>query len=146
MPEIVGVDLGVRVAHVSTSLACFSFTSKKEWPRYKQLQNIADQFYTRFGSDDCYLFVEEPVVAGARNLRVSLQMAQLGGAILASVPGEFVPVSTWKKATVGKGNARKEDVRNWLRDNEKTKDEYEKAKGSQDWIDASCIRLYGINR
>lgn len=139
MKEVIGVDLGVRSAHISTAMGCFTFESEKDWPRGRQIQYIYDCMTERFIGNLYYAFVEEPVVAGARNLRTSLRIAQVSGAVLSAVEGELVPVSTWKKATVGSGNASKDDVRDWLSD----KPEYSKAKESQDWIDATCLRLYG---
>lgn len=139
MPTIIGIDLGVRTAHVSTPRHCFTIGLKpKAGSRCEEIQCIYDGIEDRFGADT-YAFVEEPVVAGARNLRTSLRIAQISGAVLSAINGELVPVSTWKKAIVGKGNAKKEEVKAWL----KTQPEYDMAFSSQDWIDATCLRLYG---
>ena len=137
--QLIGIDLGVRSVHVSTDTYCTTFAAPiKKWPRYQEIQYLCDMVSEQF-SGDYYAYVEEPVVAGARNLRVSLRIAQVGGAVLSVVNGEFVPVSTWKKATVGKGNAPKSDVKKWL----EGRPEYIMASSSQDWVDATCIRLYG---
>jgi Holliday junction resolvasome RuvABC endonuclease subunit len=141
--EIIGIDLGVRVAHVSTARHCFSVGLKpKQGTRYEEIQCIAQALKTEADTEwgsDVYAYVEEPVVAGARNLRTSLRMAQVSGAILSVMSGELVPVSTWKKAVVGKGNATKDDVRAYLQ----SQPEFKETHGKQDWIDATCIRLYG---
>jgi len=137
--EIIGVDLGVRSVHVSTQSHCFTYAADKKLERYQQIQYIYESMYDRFLHDRIYAFVEEPVVAGARNLRTSLQIAQISGAVLSVFDGTLVPVSTWKKEIVGKGNATKDDIKEYL----KTQPEYEFTKGKQDWIDATCIRLYG---
>ena len=52
-----------------------------------------------------------------------------------------VNVSSWKKAVVGKGNADKEQVAEFLR--LRWNALYESASGNQDVYDASCIALYG---
>jgi len=93
-----------------------------------------------------YFFIEEPLVG--RGVRSSLQLAQMAGALIYSLGQrnlgaftELVPVSRWKGRTVGKGNASKEDVKDWLKS---THPGYAAACGdSQDLIDATCIALYG---
>lgn len=143
MPEIIGIDLGVRSAHISTSRGCYTFGSKlRELSRDKELQHIYDSMSERFTGCGYYAFVEEPVVAGARNLRTSLRIAQISGAVLAAVPGELVPVPRWKKEVVGKGNATKEEVREWL----ESQPGYENPLSSQDHVDATCLRFYGQMR
>jgi Holliday junction resolvasome RuvABC endonuclease subunit len=93
------------------------------------------------------VFCEEPVAAGARNLRTYGQLAMTVGAIISAV-AEYtprcylVPVAKWKMNTVGKGNASKTEVGLWLN---QTHPRYAAACGGrQDLIDACCISLYGI--
>ena len=90
------------------------------------------------------LFIEEPVVAGARNLRSSLLIAQVCGAILAGLPirrSYLVPVSSWKKTVVGHGNASKSEVRDHLDAWYPALASY--AGDSQDLYDALGIALHG---
>ena len=142
MLKIIGIDLGVRTAHISTKRHCFTIGLKpKQGTRDEEIQCIYDGISERFDGN-YYAYIEEPVVAGARNLRTSLRIAQISGAVLSAVNGELVPVSTWKKEVVGKGNAKKEEIREWL----KTQPEYKYASSSQDWIDATCLRLYGESK
>ena len=146
MPNIIGVDLGVRTAHISTSRYCFSIGLKpKQGDRWEEIQTIKycleNEIDTELGPD-VYAYVEEPLVAGVRNLRTSLRIAQIAGAVLSVVKGEFVPVSAWKKATVGKGNAKKEEVFQWAT----ARKIYTKPFASQDHADATCLRLYGLGQ
>lgn len=138
--KIVGIDLGVRSVHVSMLPYDMSIAAKKG-KRSEEVLHIASQLGQLYTSD-WLAYIEEPVVAGARNLRTSLQIAQIAGVVM-SLVGDFVmvPVSTWKKTVVGKGNASKSDVAEWLRSNRP--DLYERTAGMQDKIDANCIRLYG---
>lgn len=95
-----------------------------------------------------YVFCEEPVVAGARNLRTSLKIAQAVGAIVSGAAHStlrtyLVPVSKWKKATCGSGSAGKPQVTDWLNH---THPAYAAAcGGKQDLVDACCIALYGLS-
>lgn len=91
------------------------------------------------------VFIEEPVVAGARNLRSSLLIAQVCGAVLVAAGMERVvrltPVSSWKKETVGNGNAGKQDVRDWL---DAAHPQVAAVCGhDQDLYDATCVALHG---
>lgn len=96
---------------------------------------------------DPVIYVEEPVLAGARNIRSTILIAQTVGMVLClNARVRVVPVSSWKKATVGKGNATKEDVTEWLR---REYPEYARScrdtqqRESQDLRDAAAIFLYG---
>ena len=87
------------------------------------------------------VWVEAPVVAGARNLQSTIKVAQVTGLVHALVPNTHqVAVSSWKKSTVGKGNADKQSVREWLA--REYPDLYA-ACTSQDHVDAACIALHG---
>lgn len=97
--------------------------------------------------DDVYVFIEGPLVAGARNIRTALKMAMAVGAIVSGVTRYtfrcyLVPVSKWKKATIGIGNASKDQVALWLN---QVYPAYAALCGaSQDLVDAACISRYGI--
>lgn len=91
------------------------------------------------------VFLEEPVVAGARNIRSTIKQAYLNGVVqevittygATCVP---TPINTWKASTVG-GGATKERVAAWLQ--EAWPLYYEAAAGDQDLIDAGAILLHG---
>ena len=86
------------------------------------------------------IFIEEP--PKVRNMRTFLHLAQTCGMVLSYPARTYcVPVASWKKATVGKGNASKEEVASWFR--EEYPAHYDLCAGDQDRVDAACICLYG---
>ena len=100
-----------------------------------------------FPGEEIVVFCEEPVSAGARNLRTYGQMAMSVGAIVAALTQHtprvyLVPVSKWKEVVVGKGNASKAEVALWL--NRVHPIYAAQCDGRQDLIDACCIALYGL--
>lgn len=88
-----------------------------------------------------FLYVEEPVLAGARNIRSTILCAESVGMVLSIRESVLVPVSTWKKSTVGKGNASKQDVSNWLQ--RAYPNYFDACAGDQDLIDAAAIFVHG---
>jgi|JI10StandDraft_1071094.scaffolds.fasta_scaffold1177556_1 Holliday junction resolvasome RuvABC endonuclease subunit len=136
--NVIGVDLGVRSVHVSTATNASTISVGKS-NRGEELRLLAIQFQSIFCQRDTIAFIEEPLMAGPRNIRTALQLAQVAGALMTTVPSYFVPVATWKKEIVGKGNAKKEEVAEFL----KAHHAFGHALHSQDLIDATCIRLYG---
>ena len=137
--NVLGIDLGTRSIHVSDGESCQTFISQKLNDRAAEVSFLFDCFIDVYGWR-WKGYIEEPVVAGARNLRVSLQIAQISGALLATGSGRLVPVTSWKKLIVGKGNANKAYVADWFEANHP--DAYKLIKGKQDHIDASCIQMY----
>ncbi len=138
MKKVIGVDLGVRSIHVSTSYNATTLSVDKT-TRGEELRHLLLQYEAIFMAHNTVAFIEEPLMAGPRNIRTALQMAQVAGALMTAMPSYLVPVTTWKKEIVGKGNAKKEEVAEWL----KERPEYVHTGGSQDLVDATCIRLYG---
>jgi Holliday junction resolvasome RuvABC endonuclease subunit len=96
---------------------------------------------------DPVIYCEEPVLAGARNIRSTILIAETVGMILSlHARVHIVPVSSWKKATVGKGNATKDEVTEWLRREHPDYASYcrdTQQRESQDLRDAAAIFLYG---
>lgn len=91
------------------------------------------------------VYVEAPVLAGARNIQSTIKVAAAYGAVLAAINGQHaqafeVPVSSWKLATVGKGNASKDDVSAWL--HAQHPHVYTECAGDQDLMDAACVALF----
>jgi len=157
---VVGIDPSTRGFHAVAliGIQARTYTVAVEWQKLG-LWALALQQVSRMASDmmasieedrgpdePVMVFIEEPLVAGRRNLRTALQMAQVVGAIVGMVVEwtnrvYLVPVSTWKVNTVGKGNASKEDVAGWLT---RYHSVYAAAcDGRQDLIDACCIACYG---
>lgn len=88
------------------------------------------------------IYCEEPVLAGARNIRSTILVAETVGMILSlNAEVRVVPVSSWKKATVGNGNATKDDVTRWL--NREHPEYAGHCRESQDLRDAAAIFIYG---
>lgn len=112
-------------------------------PRGQELRGLSFVLQALLAQDESpILFCEEAVVAGARNLRTSLQISQTVGVVLASTALSYlVPVSTWKIETVGKGNADKSSVMNWLRVG--YSGYFASCDGNQDIADAAAIAIYG---
>lgn len=96
-------------------------------------------------SEGDLVYVESPIVAGARNIQSTIKVAAAYGAVLAAINGQHaqafeVPVSSWKLATVGKGNASKDDVSAWL--HAQHPHVYTECAGDQDLMDAACVALF----
>ena len=94
--------------------------------------------------DDAIIYMESPVVG--RNAYSTIVQAQVGGAIMAAAENFgaqlfLVNVNSWKKEVIGKGNADKNEIAVWLKEN--WPDAYNSAAGDQDLIDASAINRYG---
>jgi len=91
---------------------------------------------------DGSIWVEAPVLAGVRNIQSTIKVAQTTGIVHAVLAQTHeVAVSSWKKRTVGQGNASKPQVRDWL--DEHHPDIARMCRGNQDLYDAACIALYG---
>jgi Holliday junction resolvasome RuvABC endonuclease subunit len=91
---------------------------------------------------DPVIYVEEPVLAGVRNIRTTILIAETVGMILSRhARVHVVPVDSWKQGTVGKGGVSKDDVAQWLSEEHP---EYAALCGSnQDLTDAAAIYVYG---
>lgn len=92
-----------------------------------------------------YAYVESPVV-GRAGVRSTMVQAFTSGAVQAALydagcDPQGANVSSWKKAVIGKGNATKDDVADWLQ--LRRPDLFRAAGGNQDVVDAACIALYG---
>ena len=136
----------------SRSLGVIGCGGRKPWSlkaatakgsRDLELRDLRDQLSQMFDVlPPGVVFVEEPVLAGARNIRSTILIAETVGMLL-TLPCRvyLVEISTWKKLTVGKGNASKEDVSSWL--SSEHPDYAAICEGDQDLIDAGAINVYG---
>lgn len=147
-----GVDYGVRSFHLAfvdgDDHWVSTYTCPKALTRGQELQymRLAIKGLIEEHGDEplapCY--IEEPVVAGVRNLRTAIMLAQTAGALATGVMNpRFVPVSTWKKGTVGRGNADKIGVSEWLSDLHPCY--FDNCGADQNRVDATCIAIYGAN-
>lgn len=155
---IAGVDLGVRKVAVSVIaddelLITKAFEVSAKLPRSTQLREVSHwtvELLNLYRPEAVY--VEEPLVG--RSTRVSLQIAQTAGAVLASLDllhspdGEYtrsylVSNTAWKKELLGKGGGKdiKLLIRKWL--DTEFPSYASKCDGDQDRYDASCIAIYG---
>jgi hypothetical protein len=140
---ILGIDPGGRKVTVFSGTEGVTFEAKPG-ERYGQLQYLDKVLRLHFAllpEPIERIYCEEPVVAGRRNLRVTIQIAETVGMVLSvGPPVTLVPVSSWKKVTVGKGNATKDDVKAWF------KQAYPESLqfGNQDVCDAAAIHAYGL--
>ena len=150
---VIGVDLGLRSAYFATidsdgelELSSVIYKPKKA-PRHIELQGIGHEAGALFNAYwQPMVVIESPIVAGVRNLQTTIGIAQTHGVVLSSCRSttpEQVAVAQWKKATVGRGNANKDDVSRWLQ--QRYPIYHEQCAGDQNWIDATCIALYGVS-
>jgi hypothetical protein len=145
MTIVWGIDLGVRSLYVARlvdgDLSLHSHNSLRihEQDRFVEL-SILRQWLGLFPPAGSW-YVEEPPLAGARNLQTFLHLAQVSGVVACCTPAVLVPVSSWKKGTVGNGAAGKELVAKWLR--ARFPRFYDQCDGDQNYIDATCIALWG---
>jgi Holliday junction resolvasome RuvABC endonuclease subunit len=143
-----GVDLGVRSLYVAriddSGLTLYSHDSLKihKQDRSAELQALSHWIQPLYLMGGLGLvYAEEPPLAGARNLQTFLHLSQVSGVVACSVPTTLVPVSSWKKGTVGDGAASKDLVAGWLL---RRHPAYSEAcRGDQNLVDATCIALYG---
>jgi len=140
----VGIDCGARkIAVVCPERDYYlAFEIKPiDYPRFYRLgREVLDSLAKTFHDEQWYM--EGAIVAGVKNLQSTIKVAQTTGLVRTMMPNVVeVAVSSWKKATVGKGNAKKEDVRLWLDTNHP--DMAARCGGNQDLYDAACIAIYG---
>lgn len=142
---VVGIDIGIRhfaIAKFDDSGITTHYHEVSKSTRYQELTQLKNLFQEHIHKQDT-VWIEEPPIAGSRNLRIGLQLAQTAGALMASspAPAYFVAVSQWKKAVVGKGNASKDEVNDFVALH--FPEYYKKSHKNQNIIDATCIGLYG---
>jgi Holliday junction resolvasome RuvABC endonuclease subunit len=144
---VIGIDVGIRsfaMVHLSESGFHIPMTySVPKGSRWYELQSLSNAAITIANDPDDICFIEEPPLAGSRNVRTALQLAQTCGALLGVIPVKcyLTSVGEWKKTVVGKGNATKEEVGEFL--NAHFPELYELCSKDQNLIDATCIALYG---
>lgn len=138
---IYGVDLGIRSLYVYGEDELFHLSVEKS-DRYTEIWRLSEMVFDTFNVEDL-VFYEEPVLAGPKNIRTMIGLAQVSGCLLASSVAKCyeVPVAKWKKEVIGKGNVTKGTVSDWLYMNDI--DTYTACGGDQNFMDAACIQKYG---
>lgn len=142
-----GVDLGVRSLTISSSGGKITQIEVPKRDRYVELRMLSRRISDVLCNDDDVVFIEEPPLAGSRNVRTLISLAQVSSVIMASSQAHcyFVEVARWKKDVIGMGNASKYLVSEWV---EKNDPEFfatnqSVRKGDQNSLDARCIEIYG---
>lgn len=138
-----GVDLGVRSAYAvglaESDVRISKLVLKRgEHSRSDELRLLHEWAIGLAGP----MYVEEPPLAGARNVRTFLGLAQVSGAICSVGAAELVPVSSWKLRVVGNGSASKDDVSRLFSKLDPVS--YRACGGDQNLIDAACLATYGV--
>ena len=119
------------------------------------IKNAAIEERCRYAIDWCneyvmgwyHVRVEAPVFVGQKGgLKALIPQAKVHGALVGASRGVSslsvgdAVVPTWKKVVVGKGNASKTDVAEWVKKNYPTF--YEDYSDDQDLMDALCVARY----
>ena len=105
--KIYGIDCGKDKIHIVGDTGAKDFIVKSGTPRDESLtylKNEVSKWLTVHGCThfNCRLYIEEPVLAGARNIRTTIAIAETVGMLLSlGFPATLVPVSTWKKSVLG---------------------------------------------
>lgn len=138
---IYGVDLGMRSLYIYGDGAQFRLVVERS-DRYREIRTLSEWVALTFEPEDA-VFYEEPVLAGPKNIRTMIGLAQTSAALLAGSTARCygVAVTEWKKEVVGRGNAKKQEVAEWLRENDRTC--FDVCNGDQNFFDAACIQKYG---
>ena len=140
-----GIDIGVRSAFLAgLDAGQVTFLEEIAVPTkaVRSLElGILTTRISEFVRPDDEVFVETPPLAGPRNLSTFAALNQTLGAILAKVGGRPVNVMLWKHDVVGKGDASKDEISTWLREEHPAF--HLLAGGNQNLVDAICIALYG---
>jgi Holliday junction resolvasome RuvABC endonuclease subunit len=146
--NLMGVDLGIH------KVACFVLGDAPEARIHDVTGTAAPRDYqlmelSRFVHDIALVhqvdqvWIEDTLVGN--NVKYSIQLTEVRGAVMAalalSADVRLVNVGTWKKGTVGAGNANKDSIRDYIHVSNPA---YAPLCGSdQDLYDAACIALYG---
>lgn len=154
---VLGIDLSSRKIALAGHNEQFGWMSET-WAAPKKMKDrgeILAQFIKPFSAfisgvvatGPTWMFVENPLV-GVGGPHPTIVQAQVQGLVLGlavrlGVRGSYpVNVQTWKKDVIGRGNASKGDVAEWLTRHHPHLAGM--ADGDQDLVDAACIALYGV--
>ena len=155
---LIGIDLGIHKVALSvftegeagfTLYVTEAFETDAQ-ERDLQLMELGAFCYdTAHFHDADSVWIEKPILGN--NRKYSLQLAETYGAVLCDLgmlrvanglDTRSVDNLVWKKEVVGKGNASKDDIRNYIHD---VHPAYAAFCGDdQDRYDACCVGLYGL--
>lgn len=152
---IIGIDLNSRKAALSLLPTDRDHGARPELRKFAVPTRITDravicgrlyEWTAKQVFAEDIVYIESPVVAGARNIQSTIKCSAAYGAVLAAVNSVHarvveVPISSWKVATTGNGHSSKDDVSAWLYRTHP--DVHTECAGDQDLIDSHCIALFG---
>ena len=112
---------------------------------WKYMSDVVATIYGQWPDSSVSAFIESPVVGGG-GVRSTMVQCFTSGAIQGllherGIQSQVANVSSWKKHVVGKGNATKDEVAEYLRRGWPAI--YREAGGNQDIYDAACIAFFG---
>lgn len=146
-----GVDYGShRIAYSAPRISAFHEVVLKGGDDLDDLDTMAAYLFDLVATTQAScVAVEAPIVGISRNLRTGIRLGMVAGALVTSVRQAgahalLVPPASWKAAIVGRGNAGKPDVSQWLRG--RYPDWWDSCEGSQDLVDATCLALFAETR
>ena len=127
--------------------------NKKNTKQFASLEafNFSDNFCQKilkeFSKHPIHIYLESPVLGV--NVHATIVQSFISGALQAGFAKNNLSITmanntTWKKDVTGKGNHKKDEVSNWVKENHLSN--YKILGEDQDLIDAYCIMLYGINQ
>ncbi len=158
--RVIGIDLGIRKAAYATwdtdgrdnhcellHTGAYEVRPQLRHDELRMVRNWTAEMVSHsiIAEPEVLVFIEEPLIGN--NRKYSMNVAMTYGAVLSelallSVQVFSVNVQKWKAGTVGKGNATKDEVKNYIA---VVNSSYPALCGyDQDRIDAACIGLFGV--
>lgn len=115
------------------------------WNAWNTTERFVSELPWELDGRQLHSFIEAPLV-GRGGVRTTMVQCFTSGAIQGALNGlrfstQIANVSSWKKRVVGRGNAKKPEVAEFLA--KQHPELFRATGGNQDLIDASCIALFG---
>lgn len=145
--EYFGIDASSKAIHIvfldsSGYPVAFSAVESNKKTQDERFYELSKDFDNIVFSKEVFGAVEKPLFI--QSAPATIGLAQVDGAIKLSLHNKNVPflmvgVTTWKKDIVGKGNVKKEQVKQFVLDKYKLWTDLD-----QNWCDALCVALYSF--
>lgn len=143
--EYFGIDASSKAIHIvfldtSGRPETFSVLVSSKKTQDERFYALSKEFDDLVFPQDIFGAVEKPLFI--QSAPATIGLAQVDGAIKLSlfnkeIPFVMVGVTTWKKVVVGKGNAKKEQVKQFVIDTFKMQEDLD-----QNFCDALCVARY----
>jgi Holliday junction resolvasome RuvABC endonuclease subunit len=163
-PFVIGLDtdsngfhgvLTEALAEEMSDLGYVTFKSKAKSAEIRRIEMFGE--FRRFMDrvpDGTHIFCEEPLALqnGKTTRLLGLAAGTLYGAFLAVNPDiwwHWVDVAHWKKEVVGRGNANKADIEEFVRANPAWRSRFGMTPAfdkRKDLFDAWCLKVYGVRQ